>query len=421
MITYKAELFDQFQYLYEVTGFSDHQIHCVICFGDQIKLKLMRKALYLLFESVPILSSVYHHNKGNSYWESIDPKKINGFFTIAKDEQEFQNFSATKTNESTGPQIRACVYQKEKAELAVIVNHMICDGAGFKQLLYLLSDLYSNLIVNENYSPADIISGDRGINRVITELSILDRAKALLLYRKDSNQESQVQFPMSREGETAPFIISHKISEDSYRGISRYCSKNNVTFNDVILAAFDRVLARYVKVEGNYLKIPIMVDMRRYLKDKRFCALTNLSSSITTKIRINPGEAFDETVRKVNEDMKRQKLRNIGVNGFVKLSIVYRLFPGKIGYHLLEKGLKNPLICMTNIGVIDSEQLVFQGSRIEDVFLCGSIKYRPHFQMAVTSFRETMTLSSNLYGSSRDRVRMKKFLSEVGKELSNLS
>jgi NRPS condensation-like uncharacterized protein len=83
----------------------------------------------------------------------------------------------------------------------------------------------------------------------------------------------------------------------------------------------------------------------------------------------------------------------------------------------LKHGLRNPLICMTNIGDLDARRLSFEGTAVTSAYVCGSIKYKPHFQLALSGFDGTITLSSNLYGTAEDRKRIDAFLAEVEDEL----
>ena len=73
---------------------------------------------------------------------------------------------------------------------------------------------------------------------------------------------------------------------------------------------------------------------------------------------------------------------------------------------------------MTNLGDLDAKRLVFEGCSVASTYVCGSIKHKPHFQLALSGFDGTITLSSNLYGSARDREKVDAFLAEVEEELS---
>ncbi len=72
---------------------------------------------------------------------------------------------------------------------------------------------------------------------------------------------------------------------------------------------------------------------------------------------------------------------------------------------------------MTNIGVLDEARLSFAGIRPSEVFICGSIKYKPYVQLAVSAYRNEITLSSNLYGGVEDRRRVEALLADVEAEL----
>jgi len=169
---------------------------------------------------------------------------------------------------------------------------------------------------------------------------------------------------------------------------------------------------------GAELMIPVMVDMRRYLADSdEFTALTNLSSTVVTKLRREPEEAFPGTLGRVKAEMDERKGADIGLNAFVKLDLLYRLCGDRIANRKLRTGLKNPLICMTNIGVLDAARLSFGDLSPTDAYLCGSIKYKPYFQLAMSSYQDELTLSVNLYGSLSDRALILSFLEDIDAEL----
>lgn len=414
---YNAEVFDKIQYLYDVTEFNDHQLHSMIWFYDRLDEEVLRKSVRMLLEVVPILSCIYQHNNGCDYWESVGLSDFEGAFFVVYDQTEFDHFTTSKINELTGPQIKVCLYRSEKDALSIIMNHMVCDAGGFKQCLYLLSSLYSHLIEDPEYFPDFIIHGDRSFQKVIKQIPFWNRLKSLLFHNRESNQTSKIQFPLSRDKNIFPFILTREIKPAKFQKIRAYCKKHSVTINDVFLAAYYRALLQIIKVDGNSLSIPIMVDMRRYLKKKEFDALNNLSSTIITHIQVSSSESFDETVSKISREMKRKKSTDIGVNGFVKLNLIFKLLNEKLSYKLTKAALKNPMICMTNIGILDDKKLVFKGTKIENAFLCGSIKYRPHFQIALSSFADTMMISSNLYGSQQDYDRITQFLTMVENQL----
>jgi NRPS condensation-like uncharacterized protein len=186
-----------------------------------------------------------------------------------------------------------------------------------------------------------------------------------------------------------------------------------------MLTAYYRCLFQRLSLSsGKELRVPVMVDMRRYLEETgEFKSLSNLSSTVITRLEFKPEEGFEGTLGRVKAIMDEKKGSDIGLNGFIKLKLVYQIFGNRIANRLLRSSLKNPLICMTNVGILDSELLSFGGLRPRDAFLCGSIKYKPHFQIAMSSYDGELTLNSNLYGSISDRECVLSFFDEIEAEL----
>ncbi|MCI1960235.1 MAG: hypothetical protein LKJ25_11515 [Clostridia bacterium] len=413
---FKAEIFDKLQYLCEETKFNDHQLHSVIKFDNKINADVMEKAVKLLLKTIPILSCTYHPKNGNSYWETTN-SKFKDVFTIVYNDEDFNNFTTSKINELTGPQIKVCLYSSDRDSISVIINHMVCDGAGFKQCLYLLSSFYSNLIKDINYSPQFTIKGKRGIKNITSQIGLLTKINILLFQNKDNNQKSTHKFPFDRNENVAPFIAKYEISEKRSIMLFDFCKENNVTINDLALTAYYRVLAKMMHMNGKQLKVPIMIDMRRYLKEKDVYSISNFSSTVITAITVNLKESFKETLTKVSNEMNTKKSKLMGMNVFLKLEFINRMFNSNKSYMIVKKRLKNPYICMTNTGILDSKKLVFDGSPVIDAFMCGSIKYRPHFQIALSSFKNKMTFSSNLYGSKNDYNKISNFFHLLDQEL----
>ncbi len=415
---YKAEIFDKFQYLYDVTGYSDHQVHCVINFQGKANSEIMERAAYLLIKAVPILSRTYIDLGKNSYWEDADPSAWDDLFTITGNRVDFDRFTNSKTNEKTGPQIKFCLFQGANDCLSVIINHMVSDGAGFKQCMYLFSEIYSKLLNTPDYTPDYIFDGDRGFKSIAREQGVLHRLGLLLVNRKDNNQKSTCEFPMDESKDVSPYIVSREVSEDLFQSLRSYCRLTGATVNDLVLAAYFRALSEMLCIKGRELSIPIMIDMRRYLTDKSFRALTNLSSTTIVKAAVLPDESFASTLLKISSIMNKKKSGKLGMNTFLKLDAGFRL-PLVNAYRIMGKTLRHPKIAMTNIGIIDSAKLSFPQLPVENAVMFASIKYRPHLQLSVTSFNDKITFGVGLYGSAQDRERIERLLDHLDTELKS--
>jgi len=415
---YRAEVFDQMQLLYDLTGFNDHQLHCVLRFESRPDGETLRKAVIASIKAIPILGTRYVSQGGRPRWESIDETRFGDAYIAVRRSAEFDGFVTHRIDETAGPQVKVCLLDSDNPAIALTMNHMVCDAAGFKEYLYFLCRVYSETMADPGYEPVPI-TGDRSMRGVMGKFGPIKRLRSLLRQGKDNNRSGVFRFPLSEGGDERPFILTRKLGRERMEAIKEYCRTHGATVNDVALAAFYRCLFRRLALaSGIELCIPVMIDMRRYLDEEvGFEALTNLSSTATTCLTHASHEAFTETLRRVKEVMDEKKGSEMGLNAFIKLNMVYALLPNKLANLRVQRGLKNPLICMTNIGILESERMSFGDLRPHDAFMCGSVKYKPHFQLAMSSYDGELTLSSNLYGTALDREHILSFLGEVEKEI----
>jgi NRPS condensation-like uncharacterized protein len=414
---YTAEIFDQMQFFYETNGFNDHQLHCVLRFERGPNPEVLKRSVIASIEAIPILGTRYIDGT-SPRWTSLGPVDFGRAFMLATTKTEFEEFLVARVDESAGPQIRVCQFDSNPSAVALKMNHMICDAADFKQYLYFLCTIYSELTADPTYRPP-AITGDRSIRGVLRRFPISVKVKSLLTQSKDNNQTGNQRFPLSESGDVRPFILTRVLERDRIVALKDYCRANGATLNDAVLTAYYRCLFQLFRLKtGVELQIPVMVDMRRYLQEtEEFRSLTNLTSMQATRLDYKTGERFGGTLARVMAVMNEKKGADIGLNGFIKLGLLYGIFGDRIANRGLKSKLKQPLICMTNVGILDSGAMSFGNLRPYDAFVCGSIKYKPYFQIAMSSYDGRLTLSANQYGSAVDRDRIRSFLDEIEAEL----
>jgi NRPS condensation-like uncharacterized protein len=414
---YKTEIFDRMQLLYDETGFNDHQLHCEIDLESSLDEATLEKATMLSLASIPILATRYSTGPGGAAWESLADDELERAFATTEDEAVFESERTFRIREEVGPQLRLCLLRGKRNALAITLNHMITDGAGLKDYLYFLCDAYSRLLADPSYIPP-LVEGYRGMGDVTRAVGPWAKLGAWLGQNGDSNRTGKLAFPLTSGGELRPFIATRVVDRDKVAALKAYCKARGATLNDAALAACYRALARAIgpaALEG--LEFPIMIDMRRYLPSREFGALRNLASTAITRLGQREGESFEETLSKAKSLMDDLKGRRIGLGGCLKMSLLFSLFREESAVKLLRLGLRHPLVCMTNLGEIDSRRLAFEGTPVASAYACGSIKHKPHFQLALSGFDGTITLSSNLYGNAEDKRRVESFLAEVEGEL----
>ncbi|MFZ0339043.1 MAG: hypothetical protein WAL45_13485 [Terracidiphilus sp.] len=414
---YTAEAFDQMQLLWEVKRFNDHQLRCVLRFKHCLDAETLKKAVQASIEALPILGTRYICGP-RPHWTTLETSDLGRAVVMARDETEFEGFVASKVDESIGPQVRVCLLNSEPFSIALKMNHMVCDAADFKAYIYFLAKMYTGVTPDPGYRLGGSTE-DRSVRRVLKCFSLGVRVKSLLLESNQNNHSGGSRFPLSESGETRSLVLTRKLGRGATATIKRYGKAKGATLNDVLLTVFYRCLFRRLNLSpGTMLRIPVMVDMRRYLPET--CGalpLSNLTSTVITELNCRSGERFEDTLGRVKSIMDQKKRSNLGLNGFIKLDRAYRILGRTIANRLLMAKMNHPLISMTNMGALDSHRMSFGDQHPRDAVFTGSIKYQPYFQLSVSSYDGELALGINLLGNNSDRDRILSFLDEMVAEL----
>ena len=416
---FTAEAFDQMQLLWAVKEFNDHQLRCVLRFEQSLDAETLKTTVNSSIKAFPILGTRYIGGM-RPHWTSLDPSDFGRAFVMARTEVEFEEFVVSKVDEGIGPQVRVCLLNSMPFSLALKMNHMVCDATDFKAYLYFLCGLYTGVIPDPGHGLGKSTE-DRSVLRVLKRFGLGTRLKSAFLQSNQNNHAGGIRFPLSGSGQARPFILTRKLGRKRTATFKKYGQVRGATLNDVVLTALYRCLfRRFTLSPGTVLRIPVMVDMRRYLAETGGeSSLTNLTSTVSTELECRPTECFEDTLGRVKAMMDKRKRSNLGLNALIKLDRTYRFLRDRIANRLLMTKLNHPLISMTNMGILDSTRISFGDQRPSDAFLCGSIKYKPYFQLALSSFDGELTLSVNLLGSNSDRDRIQSLFDEIEDELPN--
>ena len=162
---------------------------------------------------VPILRSRYVERAWHPFWESTGLGYDDVVTFVASNclKEEFDRFLTGRTDECQGPQLMVRIVSSQAQDvLCIVMNHMICDGAGFKEYLYLLNSLYTNLRRDPDYRPEEAPGGSRSINQVYRQLRLRDRLRLLFTRKHVTRHDSGLAFPLSSTVDTSP--LSPRIS-----------------------------------------------------------------------------------------------------------------------------------------------------------------------------------------------------------------
>jgi NRPS condensation-like uncharacterized protein len=419
----RAEIFDQVQYLCGEFKYNDHQIHCAIKLEGRVDEKRFKQAALLSMEIVPVLSSRFVPNNRHPYWERISRQDYEQGIALVQTndpDDEVSRFLTSRTDALTGPQIRATVVRGRQSDvLCFVVNHMVCDAAGFKEYLYLLNDIYEGLGKNASYSPILQKDGSRGLYQLFRQFGLFERVRVFLLPPASNKGELALigGAEQYKAGPLKSFVNIFKIPPGRFAGLKQYGTLKGVTINDIVLAAYFRTVAGLLEAKGDItLNIPCTVDLRRYLTGGQAASICNLSSWIRTKLTLKIRESFDDTVVNVHRKMDTRKNNYPGLDGFGILSLLFTLLPYSMVKRLVKDGIKSPLISMTNLGIIEKDRITFGGQPC-DAFMTASNKYPLYFQLSFSTYDNVITFSINLPDTSDNKALVTRFWDLFAKEL----
>lgn len=410
---YQVEAWDMLQHIFKVKNINDHTLHFVAKLTGKLNLDRFKQAVNLSADAFPLIRSSFNESKNQPYWEdkgytANDMVKILETSNVDKNVSEF---ICKEIDALNGPQLKIEVISGDKNNvLCVLINHMLCDAAGFKDYLYMLSDIYSNIEENSYYPSVSMCN--RKISQILKAFSVRDKLK-IMFSKNDMFSLDPAKFQL--EGDLSnPFIEIRTISKENFCQIKTYAKKHGATVNDVILTAYMRVL---FQIFGRVVTTTCTMDMRKYLPKRRANSICNLCTNLTCNIGSEIGTKFEQTLIKVKKIMDKEKSNIASVKSISILEKLFDVFPYKLVRNIVEKKFNNPPIAFTNIGILDKKRLTFGKVEIIKAYMTGSIKYSPYFQLAISTFDDEATLSVNLYGTQSDRNTISLFLDKLIQEL----
>lgn len=414
----KIQAMDEMQYFFK--DCNNTCMYCVLYTDGMIDTERLKRAVEMSFVSVPALRSRLVTTSYRPYWEAADFSADEiVFLKNSSDTADDINRAITVDIDAFhGPQMMIHVLRNaERDTMCFAINHVICDGAGMKDYLYLLGNLYSNLTGNINSQWKSEKPGYIKASDIYKSLSLSQKLKMPGHYPATDKDGKEIRFPFGGEP-IAPFVRTFQLSRDRFKKLREFGKSLGCTVNDVIMAVDIRTLYRFLNLsEGANLPISCMIDLRKYIRLKNQQSVCNLTSTVTCDIGPEIGKSLEETALKVKQSMGKRKTDYSGTSGLFAFNCLSSILPFWALCRIMSTYSANPKISLTNIGVINKEQLQFSGVKITDVFITGAVKYRPYFQLAFSTYDGMMTFSVNLLGSEKDKKLIDEFYAELNDEL----
>jgi len=421
---YQAEIWDIMQYIF--ANSMDHQIHFLIKFDSFIVIDRFKKAVNLLINEFPLIGCKFSERGSHPFWEEagFTGEDIVFMKKTQNRNEEIQKAFGPKIDEFSEPQLRIHIIRTQKEDtLCININHMLCDGEGYRDIIYRLSTIYSQLEtelgyrVSSNIAGIDIVGIDMGCRntwQVLQPFNMKDKLR--ILFNRYDLKRNKMTTAYELEGDAnAPFLVYHTITQAKFKMIKTYAKSKGASINDVLLTAYIRTL--YKNLNMQVPAIQCVVNLRKYITKKESVGFCNLTSTLMCDIGDHIGTHFEDTLKMVKKVMDEEKGKLNCLNLIMKLEIVFRILPYKIFKRKVMESNCFPPLAMSNIGIIDKERLVFGKIKVTNAFISGSIKYCPLIQLSLSTFDDRITFSFGFHGTSADNEKFTKLLCEFEKEL----
>lgn len=303
---YPAEPSDVKHYISGEKMKNDHHLHTVLTFDNHLNIDVLKRAVMQSTQKLPLLLCHFKETKKGAFWqESVFSAEYLVFLVETQaPETEVDRALVTKLSTENGPQICFTVVRTESTDqLVIIMNHMLADGAGFKEYLYLLSELYSNLLENPDYA-AKLSLGSRSLKQVFDQLS---RKEIKSIFTEKTKQKAVHNPTLPLKGDPKnPKVIWTKLPKENFSQILHYAKEHDATVNDVLFATMVRTV---LQTTGQHeISIDCPVDLRKYLPSKTSSGITNLTANITCQISTDDDlTSFESTLQAVKKSLDPQK------------------------------------------------------------------------------------------------------------------
>jgi Uncharacterized protein containing a NRPS condensation (elongation) domain len=420
-----AEISDQIQFF--LRTYADQQMRFVIAFSQHINLEVLEKAMRLAIYAEPVFSYFYKEGAKTSWWqkqEVIDTALLIDLIEVKSDpENEIDNFLTLEIQPFSFPIVRARVIRNgQKDILCINMNHTPTDGVGLKEFVKILASIYTNLITNPEFEPKPEINGDRSLKQVTDHFTFFQKLKFAREGFRAPKKALSWSFDWARTGEEwRKFITTIKLTSDTFDRIKTYSKVNNVSVNDIVLAAFIRSFES-TDMRNHYAAKPVIipVDLRKYIKEESGYPICSLTGSLTCNIGKVTGPSFKDTVMKVRDEMNKKKEAHAEMNRITQIAVLSRIIPyGKLKEKLMNMRMP-PIPLVTNIGIIKQADVNFNDVPVEDAFVTGAISFEDYFSMGFSTFQNVITFSIGYSGGDEQEQKVKVFLNDLKTELESI-
>lgn len=411
-------------------------MYCKMSLEGRLDLRRLKRAAEKTAEYVPEILYSVDEKRGRFIDRHLTVEHI--FCTANDPSGSFPDWDL-----ATDAQLRIFVSEESDTEdITVGMSHILADGSGFLQYLYLLSAIYNEEPLDRDLKNCRDIKGilkqvpffplqrHSGIKKRQTckhsQAAKEGRdsgfwAKRQIKYGKTSHKSKRDirrAFKSRRDsrGKYGRHCICCQIEREAFLRIYQKARVFNSSINDAIMTAYARVLME--RLGKRAVTLPCPADLRRLFPAPKKLTIGNMTGRYREiPVLMAEGDSFDTTLRQVHKEMKRQREKLLCFQGIRLLRFAYNRLPVPWLVRAIRRSYEIYPVSYTNFGEIDSERLRFSGCTVKSCYMTGTYRKASDFQLSVSTFQDVCTLNCTLEGDARRKSEGEAILGEVKAEL----
>ncbi len=416
-----AELWDKMHYLFR--DFNDRMVHVELNYDFIPDIEALKTVIICAFEKAPVLHSKFVDTKLSTHWE-VKPYDIDDVFSVSYPENvedAVEEFLTQYIAPTADIQMKIALFIKDgKSTLCMVENHMCMDGGDLKYFLQAFCENYSKY-VTDGISPVDFRTGSRSYDDVYSGFSKTEAGVAQRLF-KNINAKDNHKFPLTPNNiRDKSFIARKKFSEETFAKLKAKGKELGATINELLLASYFYSvyeLAGYPK--SDKVMISNAIDLRRHMDNVEDKGFTNHTSWMQCAIPERGRDIFETIQYVVRSSNKFKKDKFMGLYGLPLLNFGYNILPHAASEEIIKIGYSNPLMAMSNIGLLKGSDFALAGHEPTDAFMSGAVKYKPFVLLTATTYRNVITLSMCVRGNEEDKKIVNDFFSLMEKNINTI-
>lgn len=273
--------------------------------------------------------------------------------------------------------------------ITIYLSHILTDGTGGKQFLYLLAKAYNTGKIAEKN------------NQDITWIRKLLKEHPVKPNPQVDHPGKPLSMPaLANSKNKRRRTVTYRLSKVETNKLRYAAHQAKVTLNDLFMAAFGWAVQRYSDTDEISLACP--TDMRQFIPGKGKLRIANHTSRYNISVKSSLDQPFEKVVNTVHQAMARNKKQFQCFQSIQELVTNYDNYSLSDLQKIVEENYHVRNISYTNFGIIDDQKFSFRDCKITDFTMLGTYRKYPMFQVAVSTYSGQINFSFAMFGNDEE-------------------